>query len=61
MSEPQEHPKGVCDDLTCQDCCDHDFDVGEGYECINCGMEGFEQCMSAAYDRQKDARKYGDT
>ena len=49
----------ICDDTECQECCDHDdTDV---YECLGCGKEMTEDLMAMAYDRAKDARKYGDT
>lgn len=50
-----------CDEETCQSCCDHEYDPDEGYMCLNCGTDGSEVVQSVAYDRAKDARKYGDT
>lgn len=44
----------------CQDCCDHDYDPDEGYTCINCGAEGYEDMAGAAYDYYKDMFKYGE-
>lgn len=44
----------------CPDCCDHEFDPGEGYMCLNCGKDGLEDAMSTAHDRAKDLRKYGE-
>lgn len=46
-------------DSHCQECCDHEFDPDEGYHCLNCGKDGAEDVLSAAYDRAKDIRKYG--
>jgi hypothetical protein len=40
----------------CQECCDHEFDSGEGYMCLNCDKEGLEDVMCAAYDRAKASR-----
>jgi hypothetical protein len=48
-----------CEAEWCQECCDHEFDDGEGYHCLGCGLDGSEQVLSAAYDRAKDLRKYG--
>ena len=45
---------------TCEECCDHEFDADEGYHCLNCGKDGSESVMSAAYDRAKDLAKYGE-
>lgn len=45
----------------CQACCDHEFDPGEGYHCLNCGKDGSEEVLSSAYDRAKNLRKYGDS
>ena len=47
-------------DEQCQECCPHEFDSSEGYTCLNCGKEGAEEVMSAAYDRAKDRMKYGE-
>lgn len=51
-----------CSDLhdpdVCPECCDH-ADTDE-YECLDCGKELTEDRMAAAFDRAKDARKYGD-
>lgn len=49
-----------CDRPKCQDCCPHEFDAEEGYMCLNCGKDGMEDHLSAAYDRAKDIRKYGE-
>ncbi len=37
----------------------HNFDPDEGFMCLECGKDGTEHVMSAAYDRAKDIRKYG--
>lgn len=29
-----------CLDSGCQECCEHDFDPGEGFTCLNCGLQG---------------------
>jgi len=39
----------------CQECCEHEFDPGEGYMCLNCGKEGFEDVMSRAFNDYKDS------
>lgn len=39
--------------------CEHDFDPDEGFHCLNCGKDGSEEVLSAAFDRAKDMRKYG--
>jgi len=26
--------------MTCPECCEHDYDIDEGYTCINCGTQG---------------------
>lgn len=44
----------------CQGCCEHEPDADEGFMCLNCGKECAEDVMSAAYDRAKDIRKYGE-
>lgn len=44
----------------CEECCDHEFDPDEGFCCLNCGKDGTEDVMSAAYDRAKDFIKYGE-
>ena len=33
--------------MTCQDCCEHEFDPSEGFMCINCGLQGE---LSDVYD-----------
>jgi hypothetical protein len=43
----------------CQECCEHEFDPDEGFMCLDCGKDGAEDVMSAAYDKAKDERKYG--
>ena len=43
----------------CDKCCDHEFDPSEGFTCLNCGKDGAEEVLSAAYDRAKDLRRYG--
>lgn len=48
------------DHMGCPNCCAHDFDPDEGNICLNCGTDGSERVMSAAYDRAKDIRKYGE-
>lgn len=48
------------DDMTCPECCVHDFDPDEGFTCLNCGSDGSERVQSLAYDKEKDRRKYGD-
>lgn len=52
---------GECPDdgELCNDCCDHEYDSSEGYTCLNCGDDGCESVLAAAYDRAKDIRKYG--
>lgn len=42
-----------------EETCEHEFDPDEGYHCLNCGLDGSERVLSAAYDRAKDIRKYG--
>lgn len=52
-----------CGQSDCQKCCGnngHEFDPDEGYTCLNCGKDGAEEVLSAAYDRAKDIRKYGE-
>ena len=44
----------------CESCCTHEFDPDEGYHCLACGKDGAEEVMSAAYDRYKDFKKYGE-
>lgn len=44
----------------CQECCEHEFDPDEGFMCLNCGKDGYEDVMARAYDRAKDLRKYGE-
>lgn len=45
-------------DQTCQECCEHnEHDHGI---CIDCGKDNYENMASAAYDRAKDAWKYGE-
>lgn len=39
--------------------CEHEFDPSEGFTCLNCGKDGAEEVLSAAYDRAKDLKKYG--
>lgn len=41
----------------CADCCDHSDT--DDYSCLDCGAELLEDRMAQAYDRAKDARKYG--
>jgi len=53
--KPTESPYDVC-----TDCCDHEPDADEGFMCLHCGKECAEDVMSAAYDRAKDIRKYGE-
>lgn len=53
--------EGECPDdgEVCESCCEHDeLDCGH---CLDCGADRTEDMMAAAYDRAKDARKYGDT
>lgn len=57
MSET-EHDCKIDDGTVCEDCCDH-TDTDD-YCCLDCGKELLEDRMAAAYDRAKDARKYGD-
>ncbi len=47
-----------CDELECQECCAHDS-TDHGF-CCDCGADRTEAMMSAAYDRAKDIRKYGE-
>lgn len=43
--------------MTCTECCCHDeYDHGI---CLDCGGDFSEDLACAAYDRAKDARKYG--
>jgi hypothetical protein len=52
----------VVTDKPCEKCCDHtEIDHDEGNHCLACGTDMTESVMAAAYDRAKDARKYGDT
>ena len=44
----------------CQACCEHEYDPDEGFMCLNCGKDGTEHVLSRAYDRVKDAIKYGE-
>lgn len=48
----------VDDGEVCEECCEHG-DMDEG-QCLDCGADRMEDMMAAAYDRAKDARKYGD-
>lgn len=43
----------------CPECCDHS-DM-EGTFCLDCDQDRTEDMMADAYDRAKDAKKYGDT
>jgi hypothetical protein len=49
------------DGEACPECCEHEFDPGEGYHCLSCGLDGSEDVMADAYDRAKDRMKYGDS
>lgn len=44
----------------CTECCAHEPDPDEGYFCLQCGKDCFEDVMSSAFDRAKDLRKYGE-
>lgn len=47
----------------CETCCasiGHEHDPDEGFTCLSCGHNGFEDIASAAYDRAKDFWKYGE-
>ena len=56
--EPLRHEAGEdCEMEDCQDCCDHSD--ATFYCCLGCGADLTESNMSAAYDRAKDFRKYG--
>lgn len=47
-----------CDSESCPACCEHgDLDGGQ---CLDCGSDLTEDLSAEAYDRAKDARKYGD-
>lgn len=28
------------DECQCESCCEHDFDINEGYTCLSCGAQG---------------------
>lgn len=62
LRRQEELARHVChkDDDVCEKCCEHEFDSSSGYECLNCGKEGLEDIMSAAYDSYKDFMKYGE-
>ena len=45
--------------VTCEECCEHEFDPCEGNMCLQCGKDGSEDIAAAAFDRAKDIRKYG--
>ena len=47
-----------CERFDCPSCCPHDLEDGQ---CPDCGTDFREQLSARAYDRAKDARKYGDT
>lgn len=61
--KPQTSPCEYCGQPAvtdiCESCCDHEFDASEGFTCINCGKDGYEEVAAAAFDRAKDLRKYG--
>lgn len=48
------------DGYGCQKCCDHEPDPDEGYHCLQCGKDCYEDVAAAAYDSYKDRMKYGD-
>jgi hypothetical protein len=59
MSDTECTKKDPCEKEGCQICCPHDSrDHGI---CLDCEHDGFESMMADAYDKAKDARKYGDT
>lgn len=35
----EETANEPCENERCQDCCEHEYDPGEGMMCINCGKE----------------------
>lgn len=39
--------------------CEH-LDIDHKNQCLDCGADLTEDIMSAAYDRAKDLRKYGE-
>lgn len=45
-----------CEDESCQECCEHEFDSEEGYMCLNCGKDGMESVMVAAHERCEGER-----
>lgn len=43
-----------CIDNGCQECCEHDFDPGEGFECLNCGKQGeLSDCYDEDYGKDR--------
>jgi hypothetical protein len=32
-------PESPCEDEDCQECCQHEYDPGEGMMCVNCSKE----------------------
>jgi len=44
----------------CYDCCEHSDVCSDERGCLICGKDMTEEIMSAAYDRAKDIRKYGE-
>lgn len=44
----KNHECSGCDNEECQDCCDHEYDPDEGYMCLNCGKNGYEEACDRA-------------
>lgn len=38
-SQLKGHECNVSDDV-CEECCEHQFDMDEGYMCLECGAQG---------------------
>lgn len=39
----------------CQSCCEHDFDIDEGYMCLHCGKQGdYGELIDAAQAAMED-------
>jgi DNA-directed RNA polymerase subunit RPC12/RpoP len=65
-SEPGDYPCAKCEakimaELDCKsqrEHCDH-YETDDHFHCMDCGKDLTEDRMAAAYDRWKEARKYG--
>lgn len=58
MHELAHEMNADCEQEDCQDCCGefhgHEHDPDEGFMCLNCGHEGYEDACGNAYDRRED-------